>query len=277
MREAILPIVLAWSALAGACGPGGRSGSGGGDDDGHGEPDGGNGPGSSTGDDGSLDFVYAHTASELYKVDPDTLDITLIGSFTWSNGPDEMTDLAINKDNLMIGLSFTSVYRVDPMTADAHRLSDSGNSFNGLSFVPADSIGQTGDDILVGTRNSDGVVMRIDTATGQFAPIGNMGSYASSGDLCSVKGFGTIQTAAGNGDDTLVTLAPNSFAATAIGNGVGFGGVYGLAFWKHHIFGFTSDGKFITIDPTTGVGTLVRSTFQAWTGAAVRTTAPVLE
>ena len=44
-------------------------------------------------------------------------------------------------------------------------------------------LGQTGDDILVGTRNSDGKVFRVDPMTGQITQVGDMGaSYSSSGD-----------------------------------------------------------------------------------------------
>jgi hypothetical protein len=278
MREAAMTIALvATCGLLAACGPGKRD-NGTGDDTGGGIDA--SGVVDSIGDDtGAMNFVYAHTAKELYKVDPDTYAISLIGAFQWSNGDDQMTDLAINKDNVMIGVSFGAVYRVDPMTAQATQLNASlGGTFNGLSFVPADSIGQTGDDILVGTRNDDGMVFQVDPQTGAVSPIGNMGSaYVSSGDLCSVKGFGTVQTTSGAPDDVLVRLAPNSFAAQAVGSGTGFGEIYGVAFWKGTIFGFTLDGKFITIDPGTGTGTLVQSTGLEWYGAAVKTTAPILQ
>ena len=56
-----------------------------------------------------------------------------------------------------------------------------GGTFNGLSFVPADSIGQTGDDILVGTRNDDGMVFQVDPQTGAVTSIGNMGGLRSWG------------------------------------------------------------------------------------------------
>src|SRR5512138_1646443 len=89
-------------------------------------------------------FVYAHTSSALYKVDPDTLAITLVGNFLWPGAADMMTDLAIDKHGVIIGVSFTSVYTVDPTTAKATLLSSNlGGTFNGLSFVPASTIGQT--------------------------------------------------------------------------------------------------------------------------------------
>jgi len=269
--------VIAFVLCAAACGPAGRDG-GGGEDTGGGGIDGGdNGSGSGSGD-VSVTFVYAHTASALYKVDPDTLAITKIANFAWSNGSDSMTDIAINKTGLMIGVSATAVYRVDVTTAVATRMSTGlTGQFNGLSFIPADMVGQTGDDILVGTRNEDGVVTKIDPMTGQQSSIGNMGSFSSSGDLVAVTNFGTVQTADnGFSADRLVRLAPQTFAGTPVGTSIGYSDIYGVAYWKGKIFGFTSGGEFVTIDPTTGVGTLVQSNGPAWWGAAVTTSAPVI-
>ena len=265
-----MKLACAFALVLVACGPAGRGA--GGDDDGGGVDAANGGDGGSVG----ATSVYAHTSTALYRVDPDTLAITEVGDFGWSNGSDEMTDIAIDKTGVMIGISFDSVYRVDPTTAVATRLSNGlTGGFNGLSFVPAAMVGDTGDDVLVGTRNTDGAVFRIDPMTGAKYQIGNMGSFVSSGDLVAVTGF-TVQTAAGSSDDRLVRLAPNTFAATQIGASIGFSDIWGVAYWKDKIFGFTNSGEFITIDPTTGVGTLVRSGGPEWWGAAVTTSAPVI-
>jgi hypothetical protein len=258
-----------------ACGPSGRNPGGGGDDQGGVDAD------TSGGGDGSnpeVTYVYAHTASELYKVDPDTLTITKVGNFGWSNGTDTMTDIAIDKTGVMIGVSYTAVYRIDVTTAATTRLSTGlSGTFNGLSFVPAAMLGQTGADVLVGTRNADGMVFRIDPMTGGSTQIGNMGGFSSSGDLVAVTNFGTVQTADnGFSNDRLVRLAPQTFAATAVGTDIGYSDIWGVAFWKNKIFGFTNAGQFVTIDPTTGVGTLVQANGPAWYGAAVTTSAPVI-
>ena len=259
-----------------ACGVDARGGSdgdggvGSGSDAGSGSDGGTNTPGTTA--------VYAHTASTLYRVDPDTYNLQMIGAFAFQNGSDQMTDIAIDKTGMMIGVSFTKVYRIDVNTAQTTELSAGlTGTFNGLSFIPADQVGQTGDDVLVGTRNADGLVFRIDPATGQATQIGNMGSYSSSGDLVAVANFGTVLTADnGISPDRLVRLAPSTFAATPIGTSIGVGDIWGVAFWKDKIFGFTSAGQFLTIDPTTGMGTIIQNTGPAWWGAAVTTTAPVI-
>jgi hypothetical protein len=266
-------------ALLAACGsPRSRPA---GDPDAHGAGDDSGGNGGGDGSSAEQVYVYAHTASTLYKVDPDTLAITMIGDFGWpsSVGSDQMTDLAIDKNGRMLGVSYSRVYQVDPTTAQASLISPSlGGSFNGLSFVPAAQLGQTGDDILVGTRNSDGKVFRVDPMTGQITQVGDMGpSYSSSGDTVAVDGFGTVQTVPGSNGDTLVKLAPSSFAATPIGSGTGFSQLWGIAFWKNKIYGFANTGEFVLIDDTTGVGTMVTQTNEAWWGAAVTTLAPVVQ
>ncbi|MFT3700008.1 MAG: hypothetical protein QM831_43085 [Kofleriaceae bacterium] len=273
MRAAIwIAIVVA------ACGPGARQ-----DDDNFGDDDGSGsntGSGSDTGDGGVTVNVYAHTATELYSVNPDTLAITKVGNFGWPSGTtDEMTDIAIDKTGDMLGVSFGSVYRIDPTNAKTTRLTNNlTGGFNGLSFVPAEMLGQTGDDILVGTRNSDGKVFEIDPNSGATTQVGDMGGgYSSSGDLVAVEGFGTVQTVAGVSGDVLTKLAPNSFTASAIGSGTGYSQIWGVAFWKNKIYGFTNGGAFILIDATTGVGTMVQQNGPAWYGAAVTTAAPVIQ
>jgi hypothetical protein len=190
-----------------------------------------------------------------------------------------MTDLAIDSTGLMIGVSFTTVYQIDPTTAKTTVLSANlGESFNALSFVPASAVGSSGADVLVGARNTDGVVFEIDPMTGATTQIGNMGgSYVSSGDLVAVDGFGMMQTVPGSSSDQLVQLAPGTFAATPIGTGTGFSDIWGLAFWKGKVYGFTNTGQFVLIDPTTGDATLVTNNGVQWWGAAVTTVAPVIE
>ena len=270
------PCVVVLAFVISACGPAGR------DPGGNGAPDAGTDPdsGGGGGGDGSVGqtYVYAHTASTLYKVDPDTLAITRIADFVWSNGSDSMTDIAIDKTGDMLGVSGNSVYRVDVTTAHATRLSTGlTGQFNGLSFVPAAMLNQTGDDILVGTRSADGLVFKINPMTGQTTQIGNMGGgLSSSGDLVAVTNFGTVQTANGTSNDRLVRLAPQTFTGSVVGTDIGYSNIFGIAFWKNKIFGFTSAGQFVTIDPNTGVGTLIQSNGPAWWGAAVTTSAPVI-
>jgi hypothetical protein len=272
-------LVLAASSLLVACGPSSRDPGGGGGGGGGVQPDA-SGGGGGGGGGGEQVYVYAHTASTLYKVDPDTLQVHMVGDFKWGSvGSDQMTDIAIDRYGQMIGVSFTRVYRVDPNNAQTTLLSSAlARSFNGLSFVPADQLGMTGEDVLVGTQSTDGRVFRVDPMTGMTSEVGNMGNnFRSSGDLVGVAGFGTVQTVPGPSGDTLARLAKSSFAASAVGGGTGFSKIYGIAFFKDQVYGFTEDGHFVLIDPGTGAATIVSNTGIQWWGAAVTTVAPVLQ
>lgn len=277
-------MMRAWSiVLVGAvvaCGPGHRPGGGGDDSGDDGAAPDASGGGTTGGGNVGQTFVYAHSASTLYRVDPDTLQVAMVGPFQWPGIPDQMTDLAIDKTGRMVGISFGRVYLVDPATAATTVLSSSlgGGDFNGLSFVPAEMLGKTGDDVLIGTRNTDGLVFQIDPQTGAANQVGDMGNqFASSGDLVAIAGFGTVQTTLGAPWDVLSKLAPVTFKATAAPASTGFGQIWGVAFWKGLVFGFTKDGQFVTINPTTGAATLVASSGPEWWGAAVTTTAPVIQ
>jgi hypothetical protein len=229
--------------------------------------------------------VYAHSASELYEVDPDTLDVTLVAPFSFPGVPfaESITDIALDKDANMVGISYTEVYAIDKTTAVCtHLASLGGAQYNGLSFVPADEIDPTGAEILVGASLS-GEISQIDPLTGAHTVIGTYGGgWQSSGDIVSVRGFGTVATV-NMGEGTVDRLARiDLFAggtATPIdtsGNGTGYTVIFGLGFWRGQVFGFTENQQFVLIDPTTGVASLVEMSAPYWWGAGVTTEAPII-
>jgi hypothetical protein len=225
--------------------------------------------------------IYAHSPDRLYQIDPDSYEVTEVGPFVWPAdiGFDQMTDIAIDKTGTMIGVSFTRVYRVDPLTAGATYLAPLARSFNGLSFI-ADALPEN-PEILIGSSGDDGTVWKIDPATGATTQIGEYGNgFYSSGDIVSIEGFGTVATvkggsSPGNGD-WLAKLDPVTFNATVIGSGTGFSDIWGLGFWKGKVFGFSDASKMLLIDPTSGVATELSTSSFAWWGAGVTTTAPII-
>lgn len=226
--------------------------------------------------------VYAHTAKTLYRVNYETLELTTVGNFGGSfPAADVMTDLAMDSTGVMIGISFTQVYRIDPTSAAATLIGNATlqQAFNGLSFVPAElALGAKGPDVLVASRNNDGRIFQIDPITGAVSQLGDMGpTFKSSGDIVGVHGFGmmaTVMGAAAGSPDVLVSLAPATFAATPVGTNTGFAGIWGVGYWKQRLFGFTSTGSFVEIDPTSGLATEIRATGDSWYGAGVTTAAP---
>lgn len=219
--------------------------------------------------------VYAHTASDLFAVDPDTLAVTHLGAFGWPGVADEMTDLAVDRSGSITGISFDRVYRVDPTTLACTELAPLAHPFVGLSYVTSELEG--GAEQLVATASS-GEVFRIDPASGASTPLGAFGAgIGSSGDLVSVKHLGTLATVvtAAGGNDWLARIDPRSGSATLIGD-TGFAGIWGLGFWKDKVYGFTEAAQFVLLDPASGRATLVSAGGGGWWGAGVTTSAPVI-
>lgn len=276
-------LVLGALAVLGACGPSGRS---------EGTVDapggGGNGDGSVTPPDSR---VYAHSGSKLYQVDTTTLMPVEIGSMT-GLGTQSLTDLAIDKNDKMIGITLDKLYSINEVSGSAtlvRDLSQSASGFTSLSFVPADLNDSNSEDILV-SANSVGEVYSIDTTNGTATMLGEYGMVAagrvgSSGDLIGVRGLGIYATVNIGTDPTaqdyLARIDPATWKATPIGTGTGYNDIFGLGFWQGKIYGFvstsTTSGKIITIDPNTGAGTEALSGAIRWYGAGVATDAPILQ
>src|SRR5690349_11761436 len=97
--------------LVGGCGPNHGSG----DDDGVPVDARADAAVDAPGPDGEPPFdgdVYANSYQKLYKVDPDTLQVMLVGQFGWPEGYDQelMTDIAVDKQGKITGISFGAVF-----------------------------------------------------------------------------------------------------------------------------------------------------------------------
>jgi len=223
-------------------------------------------------------LVYAHSGSDLFSVDPMTLQFSRVGPFLIPGPPakylNDVTDIAIDRDGRIVGTTFNGLLEIDGKTAECKPIATlpPGRSFNGLSWIRTDS----GEERLLATT-LDGGVFRIDPATGTATTVGQLGGgLRSSGDLVSVASYGTLVTVSGPGSDRLARIDPLTGTATIIGD-TGFQKVWGLGFWGDRVFGFTTTGQFILIDPKTGAGTLVEAmpAYPFW-GAGVTTSVPVI-
>lgn len=261
--------VLAAAVLVGltaACGPHGGSS----DDDGVPAIDAGPdaGPAPFEGD------VYAHSYQRLYRVDPDTLQVTLVGNFGWPEGFEQelMTDIAVDRDGHITGISFGAVYAIDKDTAACTLLSRLLGEFNGLTFLPR----VDGTEVLIGTGVGGGI-WKIDPAG--VAPSVQLGDYGgdviSSGDIVSVTGFGTVATVKNGSElDYLARIDEVTGAATIIGP-TGYADIWGIGYWRDKVFGFVATNQFVLIDVDTGAATLISTGSENWAGAGVTTRAPI--
>ena len=266
-----------------ACGSSGRSGQ---------NPDA-RGADSHSGDSGNTDNskVYAHSGSVLYRIDTVNFGTVQIGPLT-GLGSASLTDLAVDKNDHMVGVTLSKLYSIDATTGACTLISTLSNTHNptSLSYIPSDLGDPNSADILV-TADSVGDVYKIDESSGSASLIGSYGGsgatkVVSSGDLIGVRGLGiyaTVDVGTGSGtNDYLARIDPTTWAATPIGTGTNYNNIFGLGFWAGTIYGFVDDktthtGKIIKIDPTSGVGTEILSSAIEWYGAGVTTDAPIIE
>jgi hypothetical protein len=283
-----LKLSLALVLGCASCGPGGRERVDGdpGDPDAPGEPD---GPSS---DAFIPDYsrVYAHSGSMLYRVDTLSLTPEVIGPIT-GLGTQSLTDLAVDSDDNMVGITLDKVVSIDPETGAATLLADMDdiNGFTSLCFVPLDLSDPHGPDRLV-AANDQGEVYEINPDTGAASLIGDYGTVAagkvrSSGDLIAVSGFGIYATVTIGDDltdpDYLARIDPDTWIATPLGIGTTYDRIFGLGFWRDTIYGFVDNpgaggGAFISLDRNTGASTLIEAGAIRWYGAGVATDAPVV-
>src|SRR5690606_24449426 len=87
--------------------------------------------------------------------------------------------------------------------------------------------------------------------TGAITTIGSLGGgYASSGDIVSVKGGGTYLAAYRANDcmDCLLEIDPVTGDLIKNWGTVGYGQVFGLAFWGGKAYGFSNAGDLFAIN-----------------------------
>lgn len=233
--------------------------------------------------------VYAHSGGMLYRLNNVSFEPVIIGTLS-GLGTQSLTDLAIDKNDTMVGITLDKLYGINNQNGQTALIKDlptGARGFTSLSFIPENLADPDSNDMLV-SANDDGDVFRIDVATGDATKLGNFGkttagkAIVSSGDLFGVRGLGIFATVdvGGAGQDFLAKIDPAAgWTATPIGAGTGYDRIFGLGYWNGTIYGFvdanTGGGKVIQIDRTTGEGSLLSSGDVRWFGAGVATNAPI--
>lgn len=235
--------------------------------------------------------LYAHDGQNLFRVNTTLLEAVLVGPFA-TGGPN-ITDIAIDKNGAMIGVSAAKLWSIDVATGAASEIADfdgASDALTSLSWVPlADGDPDSAERLVA--AGSSGNVYEVHPGTGATTLLGNYGSTGagqmrSGGDIVAVHGLGTLATVTiGDtpGDsDYLATIDTTTWLATPIGiASTGYDKVFGLGYWKGIVYGFVDNGSVaqtgtvITIDPVTGAGAFAQSSALRWTGAGVATGAPL--
>lgn len=223
--------------------------------------------------------VYGQSADTLYKLDPDTKAVTIVGDF---KGCSSILDIALDKDSHLYGTTSSGLWSINRDSGQCSKIAD-GTYPNSLSFVPAGTLDPSVE-ALVGYESDQYV--RIDPQTGSKTTVGQIGSgLSSSGDIVSVKGGGTYLTVKGPGcttHDCLIEVNPATGAMVKNWGDVGHSSVFGLAFWAGKVYGFDDAGELFEVSFTGGsISTSpipipnATSGLQFW-GAGSTTSAPVV-
>lgn len=186
--------------------------------------------------------VYGHSPSVLYKLNPLTKQVSVVGPF---QGCSSIIDIAIDQNHEIYGAASGGLYRIDKVTA-ACSLIKAGSYPNSLSFVPVGTL-DPAIEVLVGYKGAN--YIRIDTITGDIMSVGTLGGgLSSSGDIVSVKDGGTYLTVNGSGcNDCIVEVDPKTGALVKNYGSVGHNAVFGLAYWGGSAYGFSNAGKLFEI------------------------------
>ena len=108
------------------------------------------GPGGIDADESPPSRVYAHSGQMLYRIDTTTNAAIPIGPFT-NLGTQSMTDIAVDRDERMIGVTLNKIFEVDEATGACTLLASFTGTDNltSLSFVPANPAAPDGPEMLV--------------------------------------------------------------------------------------------------------------------------------
>jgi hypothetical protein len=212
---------------------------------------GGGGVGGGAGGGNLVAEVYGHSPNALYKLDPTTKQVTELGNFQGCSG---VIDIALDKDSNLYGTAGGGFYKIDKDTAVCTLIA-SGGYPNSLSFVPKGTV-DPNVEALVGYNGN--AYIRIDTTTGGITSLGGTlpSGYFSSGDIVSVINGPTYLTVVGGGcGDCIVEIDPTTGTMIKNWGPLGYGAVYGLAFWAGAAYGFTDGGDLFEVKFANGAVT----------------------
>lgn len=222
----------------------------------------------------ALEPVYIHTSSSLYTYDPDRNTTDLIGDFRTSAGPvaDGMVDIAIGLDGRMYGgdragegrngTGINNVYVIDPSSAFCTRIFTIDDYPHGLTVLADGRLVVAGDRISV-----------IDPATGQVEQELDS-AYETSGDIVGLPDgflYWTVRPQNNGEGDGLVRIDVHSGQFRFLGQ-VEVDRLFGLGYAEDALYGFSSSGRVVKIDPADGTVLEQRVLEGSWWGA---TTNPV--
>ncbi len=212
----------------------------------------------------ATEIMYAHSGTELYAVDPEPpYGVTPVATFFRGDGEPtpNITDLAVNLEGAMYGVSTNGVWRVAPQTGEIELvLQTTGEFFVALTFLANGTLlaGSDGNLVQIGL---DPPGLEVVSAFPEgWAWDGDMVGLPDGLLYCAVKGPDDDEASLmiyDADDDTVVSAMPTGSTR-----------LFGVGFGRGTLFGFTDGGDILSIDDVTGVATVVSSPGHAFWGAA---------
>ena len=248
-------------------------------------------PGDGGGANPQVGEVFASTQGELYKLEPYSKVLSLVGKFDCitqtpdpNDSQDGMADIAVDKAGKMYGVGRLKpggswmLLEVDKTTAHCAGLADLGDSFpTGLTFVPAGTV-DPNEEALVGVFIG-GDYTRYDLKTGAQTKIGTLGGtfFSKGADIVSIIGGKTYTTNQGS-PDHLLELDTKTGAIIRDVGATGVSLIAGLGYWAGTLYAFNYEGKLFAVNVDTGASKEIPIPnpppgLRFW-GAAVTTAAP---
>ncbi|MEQ9498691.1 MAG: PQQ-binding-like beta-propeller repeat protein [Deltaproteobacteria bacterium] len=226
----------------------------------------------------AMEPVYIHTGETLFAYDPATNTTSQIGDFFVTSGQlEDMVDIAIDSEGRLFGgtrqagsqADANRIYQIDPETAECRYRFSYDDTLHGLTFLPDGRL------VIAGERVS--VVDPISGAQLVEFPAAN--AYQTSGDIVGLPDGNLYWTVRGERrmdgsyeNDSVVRIDPSTGNISWLGEAA-VTRIYGLGYANGQLFGFSSMGVVVTIQPENGVVVRQAPLAGRWFGA---TTNPVL-
>jgi hypothetical protein len=186
-----------------------------------------------------LNLFASTSSSTVGSIDPTNGTVSLL-----PNSNITLTDIASYTDNDLFGITFNSLYRIDPNVGTFAFVGNLGVfGVNGLGFTSSGALYATGGSGFY----------TVDLTTGNATLIADILDFSSSGDLAYDATSGRFLATSQNGTTDALFSIGLSGDAQFIGN-IGFQNVWGLIVNNGTLYGYSGQNQ-IVIDPTTGVGT----------------------
>ena len=208
--------------------------------------------------------MYANTSGSLYQVDPESGAMTFVGDFAEDGRPvDHFEDIAIDLSGHMYGGTGEYMYLINPSTAEVQAICPLEIDTTALTFT-------SDGDLIIGVERA---LYTFDVVDCSLSILISNSEYETSGDIVGLPDGYLYWSVRGDGSDRLIKVNPRTGYEVQV-CAIGEARLYGMGYANDKLYGFSSSGIIVEIDPHTGWSSFMKEVSSvSWWGA---TTNPVL-